>query len=166
MGSMTQKFGRASAIHRPTAEDIAYAAGFFDGEGNITIATNRAHPRAHNLVYNMRIGASQNDPAPLFWLRDRWGGSVNIIKRREITGHLPGHIWGCFSRQAAAFLKDVLPYLKVKRDRANLAIAFQETVFQCGREGHTADYYSALAGFRAQVAALNGKKPISNGTSA
>lgn len=157
--------GRAPAICKATETDLAYAAGFWDGEGNVTIAVNRAHPRAHNLVYNMRVGASQNDPAPLFWLRDRWGGSVNTIKRRETMGYLTGYIWGCFSRGAYTFLKDVRPYLQVKAERADLALAFQESVFQCGRGGHTPEYYAKLQGFRERVAFLNGKKPISNGVS-
>lgn len=114
--------GRKGATVEPTALDFAYAAGFFDGEGAITIAQG-ARPDCRHPIYNMRVIVGQNDPAPLVWLRDRWGGS--IITRAPHGTRKRHYTWCCFARQASKFLSDLLPHLMVKRERATLAIEFQ-----------------------------------------
>lgn len=152
-----RSFGRQSAIVMPTAAEIAYAAGFFDGEGSVTIGVNRSHKRTHNPVYTMRIGASQVDASPLFWLLDRWGGSVQPVARKT-TQNNQVHIWGCFSRNAAKFLTDVLPFLIVKRERAEVALRFQAQTFQPGARGHTDEHRTHLAELKIRLNALNGHK--------
>jgi hypothetical protein len=72
--------GPAAPSLVPSETDNAYAAGFFDGEGNITIAANwRAGERRASTAYHMRVGAGQNDPLPLVWLRARWGGTTALM---------------------------------------------------------------------------------------
>lgn len=147
--TVRRAFGQAPAWRRATATDIAYAAGFFDGEGNIVIASNKAGGAAGRyLVYNMRIGVSQNDPAPLFWLRERWGGSVRKSSAR-------GHMWQQFSRGAFAFLINVEPYLQVKRERALIAIDYQSRINQRGRAGRTPEHVKWLAATKTRMNQLN-----------
>ena len=141
--------GPCKASVKPTKLDAAYAAGFFDGEGNVVIALNhQGGARGIYPVYNMRIGAAQKEPSTLFWLRDRWGGSV----RKARTGH---HTWQAFSLGALAFLRDVLPYLQVKNERARLAIEYQHTVARRGRAGRTPAYVASLAALKAEMNCLN-----------
>jgi hypothetical protein len=153
VGTLTQHviaLGRAAAITVPSAMDKAYAAGFFDGEGNICIASNKnGGARGNYLTYNMRVGASQKTPEAILWLRDRWGGSMQKLKIDTARDH---YLWGCFSRDAAKFLTDVLQYLIVKRERAELALEFQRrtTESKFGRGGRPPDFkaWQASAKFR------------------
>lgn len=147
----TAVLGRAAPTTRPSDTDKAYAAGFFDGEGNVSIAINSKAGGAGHDVYNMRVGAAQCDPSPLVWMRDRWGGSI----ARKTRGPCLYYHWACFARMAAAFLTDVLPYLQVKRERAQLAIKFQSTVFQPGRRAHTENYRSNRTAMKVEMNRLN-----------
>jgi hypothetical protein len=122
----------------PTKEDCAYAAGFFDGEGTVFIAEDRGRKEARGPIYNMRVLASQVDPAPIHWLQSKWGGTVT--RRPGSESRQANWVWNCFAQKAAAFLRDVRPYLKVKADEADIAIEFQESVFNPGARGHTNEY--------------------------
>src|SRR4051812_24103916 len=97
---------------------ISYAAGFFDGEGCVQIRVS--YPRGTK-SYSMRLQVSQVDVRPLEMLQQRWGGSLRL------EPHRPRPIWRwCLqAHQAQAFLEEILPYLVVKRDQAEIAISFQ-----------------------------------------
>lgn len=156
-GDCMQKFGRANATVTPSQFDKAYAAGLFDGEGNVCIGANKNVPEAKGIIYNMRIGAAQNEPEVLFWLRDRWGGSVNPT-RRKTAAHNITHTWACFARKAAVFLENVLPFLQIKRERALLALKFQRIIFQPGRGGHSEEHRLILASLKIEMNNLNTHK--------
>lgn len=148
-------FGRAEETIVPTKLDIAYAAGIFDGEGNVTISVNKGVKEARGPIFNMRVGVSQNDIRPLLWLRDRWGGSVVAVKRKT-TNHRTTHIWTCFARKAARFLNEVRPHLKVKSERADIALEFQSRIFNPGIGGHTDAHRAGLMELKLSLARLNG----------
>lgn len=148
---------KALASHIATKQERAYAAGFFDGEGHITIAAKTVKG-ARGLCYTMRVGASQNNPRPLYWLQTRWGGSVNAVKRRTTAANTT-YVWMCFTKQAAVFLRDVMPYLQVKRRRAQLALRFQSILFNPGAGGHTDRYRELLALMKGELNFLNTHKP-------
>jgi hypothetical protein len=154
------QFGRSIATVEPSSNDAAYAAGFFDGEGHITIAFMLAKRKTLGTTYMMRVGASQNNPAPLLWLRERWGGSVLKCTRRTDRDH-ETYKWVLCSRKAAVFLIDVLPYLKIKQRRAGIALRFQAKLFIPGCKGHTSEYRAELETLRLEMTGLNTHKPFS-----
>jgi hypothetical protein len=143
----------------PSTTDKAYAAGFFDGEGFVTIAFMSNKIMTKGTVYTMRVGVGQNEHGPLLWLRERWGGSVRVLKRKTEGGNLP-YKWDCCARMAAAFLRDVRPFLQVKAARADIALNFQDSVFTPGKHGHTAEYRERLEGFRVALTGRNTHKPV------
>jgi predicted transposase len=123
-----------------TATDIAYAAGFFDGEGSINIKKPGKTPKSsgHRLV----VSVSQSKPAPLEWICERWGGGVRRLRRR----HKAAWEWSVGSKLAGAFLQDLLPFLMVKREEAIVAIEFQSRKRNTGKTGcpenHLKDFES------------------------
>jgi hypothetical protein len=149
--------GPCDATCQPSETDKAYAAGFFDGEGHITIAFMSRKLRTKGNVYTMRVGAAQNELGPLLWLRERWSGSVSATKRLTGAGNQTFK-WNLCSRKAAKFLRDVLPHLLVKRRRADIAIRFQEFLFIPGKNGHTDQYRAALEAMRFEMTGLNTHK--------
>lgn len=150
-GKPRRAYGPSTAWRIPTSEDIAYAAGFFDGEGNIVIASNNAGGNLGKyLTYNMRVGCAQNDPIPLFWFRERWGGSVRKSSAR-------GHMWQQFSLGALEFLRQVEPFLIVKRERALLAIEYQQKIVQRGRRGRSPEYIAWAADVKRQMNVMNAR---------
>lgn len=136
------------------ATERAYAAGFFDGEGTVTIAQGK-RADCQWPILNMRVIVGQNEIEPLLWLRARWSGT--IVGRAAGNGRKQHHTWTCFSRQAEKFLADVSPYLQVKRERADLALRFQQSM---GKPGSNVglEKRSFYLSCRPEMLRLNGYK--------
>lgn len=97
--------------------DLPYAAGFFDGEGCIS-ACRRGDGRVA-----LRVTCTQSDPRPLEWLRERFGGRVSLVHRADPGAERRAvHVWVANEAMARRFLTAVLPYLIVKRERAEMAL--------------------------------------------
>jgi len=107
---------------RVTDLDRAYAAGFFDGEGSVTISYPVAF-RNSQKGWQVGCSVSQLDPAPLRWLQERWGGSVNGPRRNG------QYDWRIHSAQVDRFLADIGPFLIVKGEAAAILVEFRQKVF-------------------------------------
>lgn len=91
-----------------------YAAGFFDGEGSITVTIYK--PTTSNiLIPHVRAAASNYIQAPIEALSATWGGSCSHNKADVYTVNFNGIA-------AVRFLIDVYPYLLVKKEGAYHAI--------------------------------------------
>lgn len=108
------------------AEDIAYCAGLFDGEGCVHIA--RIHTKKKNLTFQLNCKVSINHLFALELFRFFFGGSIRKEKQDEShnkSGLL--HSWSIFGDGAVNFLTHIMPYLLIKKPQAELALQFQAT---------------------------------------
>lgn len=100
----------------------AYLAGFMDGEGSIRIHRG---PQHHTLV----VSVGQNVRAPLELFKQRYGGAIVYRKPSIVaaTGQprRGSWDWRMAGPQCVLMLKDLLPFLIVKRGEAELAVWFQ-----------------------------------------
>jgi hypothetical protein len=103
---------------------VEYLAGFFDGEGCIGIRKPSLHGVRSDL-YALWIGVSNTDPRPLQYFVKAFGGSVRGPYHGK-RNHKPIYQWKVCSRQAENSLRAMLPYLIVKKDRAEIGIAHRE----------------------------------------
>lgn len=94
----------------PEAE-LAYIAGFFDGEGCISAVAERRG------YVSVRLNISQKFDAPLLFIQSRFGGNIRL--HRESIWH-----WEAYGESALNMLRALLPYLILKRPQAALAIEF------------------------------------------
>jgi hypothetical protein len=94
----------------PEAE-LAYIAGFFDGEGCISAVADRRG------YVSVRLNISQKFDIPLLFIQARFGG--NIRWHRGTVWH-----WEAYGDAALNMLRALLPYLMLKRPQAELAIEF------------------------------------------
>lgn len=87
---------------------VIYAAGFFDGEGWVSISTRgkRGQPA-------LRIGAGQLVKAPLELLASLWGGAIVQDKKGMYRWHIT-------SARADGALSELIPFLIVKREQAEI----------------------------------------------
>ena len=101
----------------------AYLAGFFDGEGSISIE------RAGMNSQSLRINAVNTDPRPIEMLQRVFAGNFRstLFRGRTKDGreYRPTYHWRVSSTLAKDALEAMLPYLTVKRERAEIAIAFE-----------------------------------------
>lgn len=109
-----------------------YMAGFFDGEGHISIArrgvvrTSRVDPTLTRVVYALVAGAAQNVKAPLVLFNDLFGGTLRIDTRdHKKHGKHVTYEWNIGGNlQVPVFLRWLRPYLRVKASQADIAIEF------------------------------------------
>ena len=101
--------------------EMAYLAGLFDGEGCITIRRNSS--KGKQLALDCALGMTNQYVPNLFQFH--FQGSVSFCKGRK-ENHNNSWLWQISARKALAFLEEILPYLRLKRAEAELAIAFQK----------------------------------------
>jgi len=130
--------------------DIAWAAGFFDGEGTVDIAKriNYWVRKSDNTkqsyeYYVLRVRASQVDLEPLIKLQNWFGGSINKRDKQGVAS------WEAQGPKAEIFLEGVLPYLTVKKIQASLALEYRKTLIKHKtRRWHTKETLEAVAHVR------------------
>ena len=103
--------------------DLAYAAGFFDGEGHIRIQQHSARCR----TFMLQVTATQATLFPLDWFQEHFGGTVSSRLQGYRGEQRAQYTWQASSAVAERFLLAILPYLQVKRDEAELALQFRKT---------------------------------------
>jgi hypothetical protein len=102
--------------------DAAYIAGLFDGEGCVLISTKQRFGRA---VFWLEISITNTDKPVLDWILATVGGRMQK-KPHNKKGNRDLWRWRASSREAAGVLEILLPYLRIKREQARLAIEFQK----------------------------------------
>lgn len=102
--------------------DLAYTAGIMDGEGSIGIARHNSSTARRGYTLELCVQVTSSDEWLCQWLRFGYGGSLSHSSNSH--GNPMWH-WIIVARQAAVFLRLVLPYLKLKRPQAEVAISFQ-----------------------------------------
>lgn len=94
--------------------DLAYAAGFYDGEGCVGI-----HYEGH--IY---VAFTQKRPSILYWLQDLFSAGNISPNKLVITK----------SVDIVRVGKLLLPYLKCKKRKLEIAIAIAETIPSQGKK--------------------------------
>lgn len=125
-----------------TTEEVAYAAGFFDGEGHICIAYNPLNKcvNRYGKVYfyerfQLYVSVGQKDKTPLVWLKDKFGGHLHHKSQRRSYDKKQYFIWTWMlnSAKAIEFLKLIRPFLIVKAKEADVAFEFYATIDRANR---------------------------------
>jgi hypothetical protein len=122
------------------AQQLAYWAGFFDGEGAVWLAV-RQDARASHPQVQLKVAVSNTHRGIVEQLATAFpppagravasflGGPKDKVKRRQ------QYKWEMSGDHAYRFLKRVLPWLVVKRDQALLAVQFYELPWRSPRVG-------------------------------
>lgn len=103
-----------------------YAAGFFDGEGCVSISKCKPGKPTRNIRYELFVQVPGTNPAPMKLMKERWGGSLKPYKQKN-PKHKIGWRWLLSAKMATRFLLDVLPHLVIKRPVAEVGLALSES---------------------------------------
>lgn len=95
--------------------DACYLAGIIDGEGCI---------RMNN---SPRLQVTSTDPRLMNWLHTRLRGYVWSEDRKPPCK--PIYVWELSARAALAVIRDVRPFLVMKRDQADIVIRYYSEGF-------------------------------------
>ena len=114
------------------SHQLAWAAGFIDGDGFITIQNRNQTIKGK--VYKghyLRIGACQANRTPLEELQKLFGGNINIKNsgpNKENYKRKTQYLWCLSTAKAAEVIEQLLPYLIHKKEVARLGLEFQSTM--------------------------------------
>lgn len=95
-----------------------YAAGFMDGEGCINVSSCRTSTYIRVLVVN-----TNREVLELF--QQRWGGDIKQNKQHKAHWKI-SYTWRVSHISCQHFLKDIYPFLVVKKKQAEAAFIFFE----------------------------------------
>lgn len=128
-----------------------YAAGFFDGEGSVSIGYIR-RPAPHWGFWRVDVCVGQMNPAPLRALAARWGGSVSGPRK---NGQFE---WRLSTAAAERFLRDIEPHLIVKAEAVSIALEFRTGMRRYGCKGIPATEKARREHLRERLRAVNASK--------
>jgi hypothetical protein len=107
-------------IPNTDALTLAYGAGLGDGEGSMVIGCSK---RANHLPNHwLQVGIVNTDKELVDWLLSTFGGHISHYSHRKRLCWA----WRVMGNEAKRFLQSILPYLRIKKEQASIAIAFQE----------------------------------------
>ena len=112
---------------------LAWAAGFFDGEGYITIQRRNTKAKSGKRYFGhyLRVGLKHVAPAPIYELQKLFGGTIKVeVRKSNKDGYNRKaiHVWSLSCNQAVEALKQMMPYFLNKNKVAELAFKFQATM--------------------------------------
>lgn len=107
--------------------DLAYMAGFFDGEGCIQIQRRRQPHPTKRRYYAIHVSVSQTTEYIPRWFCFNFGGSVHKSKHTKEKRSWDVWTWQAVCRDAGAFLGVIHPHLILKKPQAELALKMQAT---------------------------------------
>jgi hypothetical protein len=135
--------------------DAAWAAGFIDGEG--TISVRRIWTKKLNrYVYQLYLRAAQVEREPLEKIQRIFGGKIWSHQPRGVND-APFFDWSLTSEKAGLAIRVMLPYLTIKRERGLVGLEFQSIMVK-GRPHKSRDWAAEFAqqeGFWERMRVLN-----------
>ena len=106
--------------------DLAYIAGFFDGEGCIHSGLRHRKRGQKDGNPGIRIMVGQRDPFILVYIRDcfRLGYIIRCNKGRTWRYHIGS------AEEVYNFLENIIPYLKGKKAQAEIALDLSKRIME------------------------------------
>ena len=114
---------------QPSETDKAYAAGFIDGEGCVSVRISQVNVKrgwSPSCYASVTVSQTDYNKASLDWLSARWGGAVRKMAPPKRQEWAQGYEWCIVSQMFYTFMDDVLPHLIVKREAAENAMRIRE----------------------------------------
>jgi len=112
--------------------ELAYYAGFFDGEGSVAI-----YP--HKYV----VSLTNTDIRPLVRAKDLWGGAIccqlATDRKYAIRDLWRWQIYGVYS---VMFLNDIYPFVKIKKEQIDVYLSVLGTAIR-GKPTHRSEFETA-----------------------
>jgi hypothetical protein len=109
--------------------DIARLAAFIDGEGSIHINQRNKSGMMQTPQLSLNLIITNTHIGFINWLKATFDGSIYFVKYEKCKhlGKKQVMRWQVNERMAGIILTRCLPYMLIKKEQAELALAFMET---------------------------------------
>lgn len=141
-------------------KDKAWMAGFFDGEGCISIRSTKKQPLPSSLI---TICNTKEDSIKVF--QYYFGGKIHYRTfKTPGKNKKPEYRWNCPKATDIEFITIIFPFLVIKRVQAKLFLDFQKTLVRgSGRSRKVSDENRMLRyGIYGKMKLLNAKGVVLN----
>lgn len=126
--------------------DKAWIAGIIDGEGSIFVMRQKRLDRERDTNYILRVSVQSTDPYMTKELKTLCPISAEFSVQRDHRPECSDTLkWQVNGKNAARFLEEILPFMRVKHQQAKLAIEFQNTTKKHWRHMTSVDYEKQAA---------------------
>lgn len=108
---------------------LAWAAGFFDGEGCVLVELSKNKECRHGMRTVLHVNVTQTSLYCLELFQERFGGSLKVYEHCS-PGNLRQsvqYVWLARNKPAMDFLKAIYPYTVVKREQVAAAMKYPLT---------------------------------------
>jgi len=107
--------------------ELAWLSGFTDGEGciGVNLDKSKAMKNPSWASYSCVLRIANTDLSVLYYIQKITGmGTISKINRRDSIGKnwKPVYKWSIYANGMRKLLPELLPYLKIKKKQAKLAI--------------------------------------------
>jgi hypothetical protein len=108
---------------------LAWAAGFFDGEGSVFVEIAKNKNTRRGIRNLLTASVTQTSTPCLNLFKKYFGGSIASItpNRRQHMNNSVCYMWRVRSKDALAFLEAIAPYVVVKKEQVELALQYPLT---------------------------------------
>jgi hypothetical protein len=147
--------------------ELAWAAGFFDGEGCVTVAEDRKpRVRLRRGSFRLHITVSNTKLPPLERFKTLFGGAVYQQRQNgekaglaaDSAGRKASYFWMIPGRSAQKVLESLLPYLCTRHEQAAAALRFP-ILGRVGNIGLPLDIAAEQAAVYHELRRLNKRGP-------
>lgn len=133
--------------------DAAWVAGFFDGEGSISVGF-RKPKKNRSGWFALQVSITNTHRGALERVKAEFGGCLTT--RPPYPGRRQIHQWRITDRAAERFLRGIVEYLVIKRPQAELALEFRGLGQRKAFELVPMEHYRRADEISAAIRALNG----------
>ena len=105
----------------------AYIAGFLDGEGSISVNKMNEVKSFNRIRHRLSASLTNCNKEVLLFVQSLYGGTIHRHRRTDVR-HTPCYRWRAEGKTAIKFIKDIYPYLRIKRVHAEIAFEFAKTL--------------------------------------
>jgi hypothetical protein len=137
-----------------SATGFAYVAGLFDGEGYIRFSykrKDRPKEKVGQFHTEFYVTVTNKNKPVLLYLKEVFGGSIfaSWVEKNHV------YFWKLTRGPAFPFLRHIRPYLKIKREQADLVLKNQRLIsnFAAGRRGRTPEEKERLTALDRKIRA-------------
>jgi len=114
--------------------DKAYFAGILDGEGWFSLQRVVRHRSSNSPTYSASIGVSSTSKSLIDWIQGKVGGTIRVrLPKDGDLGNKIRYEWRAQISVTQTIIPDVLPFLKIKKEQAEVMALLLEMRSSSGK---------------------------------
>ena len=115
---------KSGKLNKLSETEKAYLAGLIDADGSVGIYRTKSDSKAYKFKYGVRVLIVNCDFEIISWIKEKTGiGCAHKTGIRYKINWRQCHRWQVTTNQARMFLMEIMPYLRIKKQRAELSVS-------------------------------------------